>query len=201
MPVTRRLLIAAAAALPALRAARAQDADPRMADRSLGSPDAKVRVTEWFSLTCSHCAAFQKESFPQVRANLIDTGRVLYTWRDYPLDQVALTAAMVARALPPERYEPFVSALLASQDRWAFARGVNATEELAKMAALAGMSRDTFNLSIGDAKLKGAILAAQEEAEKRDKVTSTPTFVINGKQLPGAVPYPEFVKAVEAAAA
>ena len=201
MPITRRLLIAAAAALPSLHAARAQDADSRMADRSMGSVDAKVRVTEWFSLTCSHCAAFQKETFPQIRANLIDAGRVLYVWRDYPLDQVALTAAMVARALPAERYEPFISALLASQDRWAFARGVNATEELAKMAALAGMSRDTFNLSIGDAKLKQAILAAQDEAEKRDKVTSTPTFIINGKPLPGAVPYPEFVKAVDAAAA
>lgn len=208
MPVTRRLLIAAAAVLPAGGLARAQSAtpgdapaDPRMGDRMLGSADAKVLVTEWFSLTCTHCAAFQKETFPQVKEKLIDTGRVRYQWRDYPLDQVALTAAMVARALPVERYEPFISALLASQDRWAFARGVNSTEELAKMAALAGMSRETFLLTVGDAKLKQAILAAQETAEKTQKVTSTPTFIINNKPVPGAIPYADFAKAVDAAAA
>ena len=236
MPLTRRLLTAAAT-LPALRlalgTARAQPAapdtvpgaaseavpgaveqkveplaiapgasgDPRMGERSLGSADAKVQVIEWFSLTCTHCAAFQKESFPQVRAKLIDTGRVRYTWRDFPLDQVALTAAMVARALPPERYEPFISALLASQDRWAFARGVNSTEELAKFAALAGMSRTTFNATVGDADLKKAILAAQEEAEKDAKVNSTPSFIINRKLVPGAVSYAEFAKAVDAAGA
>ena len=201
MPITRRLLIAASALLPVARVACAEDSDPRMTDRALGPADAKVQVVEWFSMTCPHCAAFQKETFPQVRAKLIDTGRVRYAWRDYPLDQVALTAAMVARGLPEERYEPFLSALLASQDRWAFARGVNSTDELAKFAALAGMSRDTFNLTIGDAKLKTAILTAQEEAEKKMKVTSTPSFVINGKLTAGAVSYADFEKAVDAATA
>lgn len=209
MPITRRLLIAAAAVLPAGRMAYAQTtpaaapdgADPRMADRMLGSPDAKVLVTEWFSMTCSHCAGFQKDTFPQVRAKLIDTGRIRYTWRDYPLDQVALTAAMVARALPAERYEPFISALLASQDRWAFARGVNSTDELAKYAALAGMSRETFNMTIGDANLKKAILTAQETAETKYKVTSTPSFIINEKLVSGAVSFNDFSKAVDAAAA
>jgi protein-disulfide isomerase len=207
MPITRRLLIAASAALPMAGLARAQTGgtqtggdNTRMADRSMGPADAKVQVVEWFSLTCTHCAAFQRETFPQVRAKLIDTGRIRYTWRDYPLDQVALTAAMVARALPVERYEPFITALLASQDRWAFARGVNSTEELAKYAALAGMSRETFNGAIGDAGLKRAILTAQEEAEKKMGVKSTPSFIINGKLTPGAVPYGEFEKAVDAAA-
>ncbi len=203
MPITRRLLIAASAALPVAGVARAQTGgdNARMADRSMGPADAKVQVVEWFSLTCTHCAAFQKETFPQVRAKLIDTGRIHYTWRDYPLDQVALTAAMVARALPVERYEPFISALLASQDRWAFARGVNSTEELAKYAALAGMSRETFNGAIADAALKQAILTAQEDAEKKMSVTSTPSFIINGKLTAGAIGYEAFEKAVDTAAA
>jgi len=203
MPITRRLLIAASAALPVAGVAHAQTGgdDARMADRSMGPTDAKVQVVEWFSLTCTHCAAFQKETFPQVRAKLIDTGRIHYTWRDYPLDQVALTAAMVARTLPAERYEPFIGALLASQDRWAFARGVNSTEELAKYAALAGMSRETFNRAISDAALKQAILTAQEDAEKKLNVTSTPSFIINGKLTAGAVGYEAFEKAVDAAGA
>jgi len=198
MPVTRRRLLAAPALL-AFAPAHAQPADPRMADRSLGGSEAKVVVTEWFSLTCTHCAAFQKETFGQVRAKLIDTGRVRYVWRDFPLDQVALTAAMVARALPPERYEPFITALLASQDRWAFARGVNSTEELAKFAALAGLSRASFDKTVADTGLKQAILAAQDEGEKKFGVSSTPTFVMNGKPTSGAVSYDDFAKAVDAA--
>lgn len=211
MPATRRLLIAALPSLmiaPALvapmlvaRPLRAQPADPRMAERSLGQADARVVVTEWFSLTCTHCAAFQKETFPQVRTKLINTGRVRYVWRDFPLDQVALTAAMVARALPPERYEPFITVLLGSQDRWAFARGVNATEELAKFAALAGLSRAAFDAATGDAGLKRAILTDQDVGEKTFKVSSTPSFVMNGKTTSGAVSYDDFAKAVDAAAA
>jgi len=200
MPVTRRLLIAALPALLPVTTLHAQPADPRTAERGVGATDARVIVNEWFSLTCTHCAAFQKGTFPQVRAKLIDTGRVRYVWRDFPLDQVALTAAMVARALPPERYEPFITALLGSQDRWAFARGVNPTDELAKFAALAGLSRANFDTVIGDAELKRAILTDQDLGEKKFGVSSTPTFVINGKAIPGAVSYEDFAKAVDAAA-
>ena len=106
--------------------------DPRLTERSIGKPDAQVTVTEWFSLTCTHCAHFAHDTMPQIKSDLIDTGKLRYVFHDFPLDQVALTAAMVARALPPERYEPFIAALFASQDRWAFARGVNTTEELAR---------------------------------------------------------------------
>lgn len=199
MPVTRRTLIASPALLLLPATTHAQGADARMTDRALGAADARVVVVEWFSLTCSHCAAFQKDTFPEVRSKLIDTGRVRYVWRDFPLDQVALTAAMVARALPAERYEPFISALLASQDRWAFARGVNSTEELAKLAALAGLSRATFNATIADAELKRAILTAQDEGEKKFGVASTPSFVMNGKLTSGAVSFAGFAKAVDAA--
>ena len=105
------------------------------------SPKAKTTVEECFSLTCTHCAAFARETFPQIKSELIDTGKLRWVFRDFPLDQVALLAAMVARYLPPDRYEPFVMALFANQDRWAFAQGVNTADELWKTAALAGMSR------------------------------------------------------------
>lgn len=194
----RRILLATLATLPAARSL-AQDADPGLTERSLGAADAKVIVNEWFSLTCSHCADFQKTTFPMVKAKLIDTGRIRYIWRDFPLDQVALAAAMVSRALPPERYEPFITTLLATQDRWAFARGVNPTEELAKLAALAGMPRKTFDATLANEGLRTAILAAQDEADKVQKVASTPTFVINGRLLPGAVSFDAFDRAVTAA--
>jgi protein-disulfide isomerase len=210
MTPTRRTLLAALAAAPALGAARARSpgnqspansTDPRMAERGAGSADAKVTVQEYFSLTCTHCAAFQKETFPKVRQELIGTGRIHYVWRDYPLDQLALYAAMVARTLPPDRYEPFITALLGTQDRWAFTRTANPMEELAKMAALAGMTRPTFDAAVRDDALKQFVLAEQAEGEKKYGVNSTPTFVINGKPTPGAVSYDTFLKAVEAASA
>lgn len=185
---------------PAARAQQPPDSDPRMTERGMGAPGAPVAVQEWFSLTCTHCAEFQRVTFPTIRKQLIDTGRVRYVWRDFPLDQVALNAAMVARALPPERYEPFITTLLITQDRWAFARGVNSTEELAKLAALAGMPRATFDATLADEGLKKAILTAQDEAERSLGVNSTPSFIINGKLTAGAISFDAFRKAVDAAA-
>jgi protein-disulfide isomerase len=180
-------------------------ADPRMADRALGDPKAPVSVAEWFSLTCPHCAAFHRDTLPDVRKNLIDTGKVRLVFHDFPLDQVALTAAMVARSLPPERYEPFVAALFASQDRWAFARGVNSTEELAKMAALAGMPREKFNAVIADQSLKSAILQVQDQGEKFYHIDSTPSFIFNGpnakdRRVSGEQTFESFAKLVAEAA-
>ena len=203
MSLSRRLLLLTPAAL-ALPAARARaDDDPRMAERAVGSATAPVTAREYFSLTCPHCARFAAETFPQIRKNLIDTGKLRWVFEDFPLDQVALTAAMVARALPPDRYEPFVMALLASQMRWAFARDVNNTEELGKMAALAGMSRDTFEKTINDTKLRDAILTGQDQAEKKYHVDSTPTFILSGpkqkdRSESGEMSYDAFVKAVAA---
>ena len=200
MRLTRRsVLIASAAASLAVPRAQAEDAS-RTSERALGKPDAKVVVQEFFSLTCTHCAHFSQTTMADVKAKLIDTGKIRYVFRDFPLDQVALTAAQVARALPPERFEPFISALFASQDRWAFARGVNSTEELWKMAALAGMDRQTFDSAVNDTDLRNFILKEQDEGTKKYKVDSTPSFVVNGKTQAGALDFAAFEKLVSAAA-
>jgi protein-disulfide isomerase len=175
----RTLLTVTALSVPVLASTRAF-ADDLIGVRALGDEKAPVTVTEWYSLTCPHCAAFDRDALPQIRRELIDTGKLRYVFADFPLDQVALMAAMVARSLPPERYVPFVEALLASQARWAFARGINNTEEVAKMAALAGMSRASFDAAINNTALRTAILAAQDDAEKTYKVDSTPSFIFNG---------------------
>jgi protein-disulfide isomerase len=198
MFLTRRTLLVATASLAATPAFAA-DTDPRMADRVLGNAAAPVTMQEYFSLTCTHCAAWSAQVFPEVKAKLIDTGKLRYIYRDFPLDQVALTAAMVARALPPERYEAFVTALLASQDRWAFARDINTNDELFKRAALAGMPRAVFDATIADQKLRDAILTEQQAGANKYKVDSTPTFVINDTPHPGEQPYETIAQLVAAA--
>ena len=203
MNLSRRTLLLAPLALAPARAWA--DDDPRLAARAVGAADAPVTVTEYFSLTCPHCARFARDVLPQIHTNLIEPGKLRYVYADFPLDQVALLAAMVARALPPERYEPFVLALLASQDRWAFARDANNTDEIGKMAALAGMSHQTFAATMNDTKLRDAILTAQDQAEKTFHVDSTPTFIFDGPaqknhRESGEMSYDAFAKVVAAAA-
>ena len=190
----RTLILAAAPALLGQRPAMAAALDALMAPRVLGAPTAKLVVQEWFSLTCTHCARFSQVVFPEVKARLIDTGRIRYLYGDFPLDQVALTAAMVARALPPERYEPFVQALLASQDRWAFSQSNDPVTELGKMAALAGLSHEAFQATIDDKALRQAILDEQNGAQARYKIDSTPSFVFGAKLFTGEMDYGTFLK-------
>jgi protein-disulfide isomerase len=180
------------AGLPA--GARADDL-PR-AERSIGNADAKATVTEFFSLTCSHCAAFAAETMTKIKSDLIDTGKVRWVFNDYPLDQIALLAAQVARYLPVDRYEPFVDALFATQDRWAFARDANHTEEIWKTAGLAGMSRATFDKAIADDDLKNWILKQQQAAQDKWKIDSTPSFVINGTKYAGEMSFDAFRKLI-----
>jgi len=202
MLISRRFLLAVAAAGSldsGLVPQRAwADEDPRRTERSFGHPDAKVTVTEFFSLTCTHCAHFANAVMPQVTKELVDTGKLRFVYRDFPLDQVALTAAMVARALPAAEYEPFIATLFASQDRWAFARGADTIAELSKLAALAGLSQDTFNATIADTALRAWIVAQQTADQKKYGIDSTPTFLIGGKTHPGALEYDEFSKLVAA---
>ena len=201
MPFSRRTLLAMAPAGLALgltaTPSRAADADPR-AERFVGKPDAKVVVGEYFSLTCTHCAAFAAGTFPEIRKNLIDTGAVRWVFHDYPLDQVALTASLVARYLPVDRYEPFINALFSTQNRWAFGRGNDPTEELWKIAGLAGMSRATFDKAIGDTSLRDWIIQQQKADTDQWKIDSTPSFVVNNQKYAGEMSYEAFRKLIPA---
>ncbi len=200
MPITRRRILTVVAAGTAThtlgRASSVYAQDTSQTERSIGKPDAKTTVMEFFSLTCSHCATFHNGTMPQVKKELVETGLVRIVFRDYPLDQIALTAAMVARSLPPDRYDPFVTALLATQDRWVFNRGVNPMEELWKMAALAGMSRPGFDKAIADTNLRDWILRQQQADQDRWKIESTPSFVINGQKYSGGMSFEAFRKLI-----
>ena len=170
--------------------------DLTRAERSIGNADAKYTVNEYFSLTCSHCAAFATETMPKVKSDFISTGKVRWVFNDYPLDQIALLAAQVARYLPVDRYAPFVDALFATQDRWAFARDANHTEELWKTAGLAGMSRATFDKAVADDELRNWIVQQRQIATDKWQVDSTPSFVINGTKYAGEMNIAAFRKLV-----
>ena len=203
-PSRRFFLTAAGASALAGPAAFAQQAaDPRLSERAIGRPDAPVRVLEYFSLTCGHCAAFHRDTMPQVKQKLVEPGTVRFVYRDFPLDRLALAAAVVARSMPVERYEPFIGALLGAQDRWAFTRGGDPMEELAKMAALAGMPRPQFDAAVRDEALARAIMEGVQAAEREHGIRSTPSFVFGpdgrAKTQAGAVGFDRFQQLVEEA--
>ncbi len=202
MLISRRSILSVVCATAFIPPAFADDPGPDspFAQRSIGLPSAPVTAIEYFSLTCTHCAHFANATMPQVKPNLVDTGKLQIIYRDFPLDAVALMAAQVARSLPASEYYPFIEALFASQDDWAFAPGINYTESIFKYAALAGMDRPRYDAALANNKLKTFILGEQQDAEKTYNVDSTPTFIVNGKVQPGALEYPDFAALIASAA-
>ena len=208
--VTRRNAQAQAAATqasatPAPGAAMAQTsqptpAGPQFGARTLGLDSAPVKIHEYFSLTCTHCAHFMTTTMPQVKPNFVDTGKVQFVYHDFPLDQVALKAAQVARYLPAAEYYDFIEALYASQNDWAFQPNEDYHASIFKYAVLAGLDQATYETAWNDNALAQFILAGQQVAEKTYNVTATPTFIINGRIYPGAIEYPDFAAAVTQAA-
>jgi len=166
-------------------------------DRFIGKPDAPVTIFEFFSLTCPHCAEFETLTYPQIKKNYIDTGKVKMVYRDYPLDQKALKAAVVARCAEPDRYAAFVEALFQQQAIWAVQSDPNPS--LKKIGLLGGISSDKFDSCMADQALSKSIVDGEFEAQQKYGVDSTPTFFINGKKVVGALPYDDFVKEIDSA--
>ena len=172
------------------------NADPRLNERFAGNADAPLVVHEFFSLTCGHCAAFHTAVWPQVKSELVETGRIRFVFNDFPLDEVALSAAMIARALPALRYEAFISTLFQTQNRWAFAQGQQ-IEELARLAALAGMNRADFDRTLADEPFKRGILEGRLASQNRWQIRATPSFVFGSRLASGNMTAAEFRAQVE----
>src|SRR5438128_6933423 len=112
-------------------------------DRVLGNPDAPITIVEYASLTCPHCAHFANDVLPDIKKKWIDTGKAKLVLRDFPLDEPALRAAMIARCAPPDRYYAFADTFFAAQEKWVTARDYR--DSLARLAKLGGMSKDEFD--------------------------------------------------------
>jgi protein-disulfide isomerase len=156
---------------------------------------APVEVIEYASLTCHHCATFHTEILPQVKKELIDTGKVRLVYRDFPLDRIALEAATLARCVAPERYFPILTVLFSKQEDWSHAK--DPVEALARIGTLAGLSRPAYDACRADKALQDSIVQSRFEAEQKHGVESTPSFVIGGKTYKGVLPLDQFKKAVE----
>jgi protein-disulfide isomerase len=148
-----------------------------MHDRVIGSDSAPVTITEYASMTCPHCAHFATEILPEVKKLLIDTGKAKLIFRDFPLDNFAIKAAMMARCIPADKYFSLVEVIFNNQDRWITNK--DPLEGLAQLGALAGMDADLFKACTQNKTLETAILNIMQDAQTRYDIKSTPTFVFN----------------------
>lgn len=161
-------------------------------DRILGNPDAAITIVEYASLTCPHCAHFANDVLPELKKKWIDTGKVKLVFRDFPLDEPALRAAMIARCAPADRFYAYVDTFFAAQEKWVMARDYR--EALSRLVKLGGMSKDEFDKCLQDTALENKIVEGRLIASKELDVNSTPTFFINGTKFTGAPTVEEFDK-------
>lgn len=184
----------AAAALAGVNAARAQtklpDAGP-LGDVWLGSPDAKVSIVEYASMTCSHCAHFHETTWPELKKKYIDTGKVRFTLREFPLDPLATAGFMLARCNGNDKFFPITDLLFAQQRNWAFTeKPVDALSALVKQA---GFTQESFEACLKRQDIYDAVTVVKDGGAKAG-VDSTPTFFINGQKRSGALTIAEFDK-------
>jgi protein-disulfide isomerase len=212
--ITRRTIttalasVALGAGLSQLRASRsavAQDVSVfdlvtpvPLGDVVLGSPTAPVTMIEYASMSCGHCAAFHETTFPIIKADYIDTGKVLFVFREFPLDLQAAAASMVVRCASKgdaAKYHETAKLLFSNQDEWV---GQQSAAQLRHIAGKAGLDEAAFQTCIGSQEMVDALRIGRDHASAKLKVDSTPTFFINGVRVKGAYPIEEFRKVIEA---
>lgn len=167
-------------------------------DLVLGSTDANTKVTviEYASMTCGHCAHFAKDVFPEFKKKYIDTGKIRFIFREFPLDNLAAAASMLARCAGGDKTFPLIETFFHTQGDWAFKQG-NPVPRLFEIAKQAGFTQESFDKCLTDQKLLDQITALRTRAVEKFGVSATPTFFINGKRLQVSATMAELDKAIE----
>ncbi len=160
-----------------------------------GNAEAKVTMIEYASLTCPHCAKFNEDVMPDVRKNYIDTGKIRYVFRDYPLDGLAAAAAAIARCAPGERGKAMIDLMYKQQNVWA--RSPKPIEPLRGYAQLAGMSAADVDACLVNKSITGKINEVMQTASSVYKVEATPTFFVGEEKLSGEIAYKDLAKILD----
>ena len=197
----RTLMLSAAALAFAPYAAFAQEAKkidltdlmtpPAEGDMSVGVDTAKVTIVEYASASCPHCAAFHNDVFSKIKTDYIDTGKVKFIFREFPHNDQAMAAFMLARCSPKEKYFPLMDIFFKTQQKWV----PDAYNQLKAIAKQTGMTETDFEACLKNEKVAKAIFEVRDKADKSYGVTGIPTFFINSKSYDGERSY-DAIKAI-----
>jgi protein-disulfide isomerase len=163
-------------------------------DIAMGSETAPVTIIEYASMTCPHCAAFEVQVFPKLKEKYIDTGKVRFILREFPLDGLAAAAFMLARCAGPDKYYPMVETLFTQQAKWAVRSPI---EPLLAIAKQAGFTQQSFEACINNKDQLNKVQQVRDRASQKFKVKATPTFFINGELHEGGMSIEDLDKAIE----
>jgi protein-disulfide isomerase len=164
-------------------AAQADLLEKQPYDHVLGSDTAPVTVIEYFSLSCPHCASFQKDVFPVIDEQYINNGKVRFIARPYVTDQASLFGTQLLQCVPQDKYHAFIKVLLSMQEKWAFSADVKGN--LKTIAGVGGVSGEAFDACLADKTKEEAALKIRQEGEKELKITGVPTLFVNGTRTVG----------------
>jgi protein-disulfide isomerase len=163
-------------------------------DVVLGSDKAPVTIIEYASMTCPHCAHFSQETFPELQKRYIDTGKVKFIFREFPLDALAAAGFMLARCAGNDKFMPIIETLFAKQADWVVQKPIEPLKAIAKQF---GFTEDSFNQCLANQKVLDDVQAVRDRAAQKLGVNSTPTFFINGKRLQGDVTIDAMAKEID----
>ena len=199
--ISRRQLLLGTAALaamayatPALAVDQAElNKAPALGEMALGADEgAKVTLIEYASATCPHCATFHKDAWKKLQAEYVDTKKIRFIFREFPLNDAALAAFMIARAAPKDSYFPLIGIYFETLETWA----QNPAEGLLNIAKQAGFTQEKFNLTLKDQELAKNIIAIRDDGTKFG-VKGTPSFFINGEKFEGETTYEALKAAID----
>ena len=188
-PITGRQVIAN----PTL--AEVMQPSSSLAEIGVGRADAPVTIIKYASMTCPSCADFHNTVYPQLKQKYIDPGKAKLIFREYPLDNLAAAASMLARCSGGEGPAAMISDLFKQQSNWAFER-TNPVPKLFEVARQAGFTQASFDTCLTDQKLLEQIEGGRKRASEKFGVSATPTFFVNGKRLGGRA-LADFEKAID----
>jgi protein-disulfide isomerase len=159
--------------------------DPLTPDLIYGEANAKVTIVEYASTTCSHCARFRTETFPQLKAKYIDTGKVRMIFRHFVLNPLDMAASMLSYCGPADKRGAFLAFLFSQQERWAFTN--QPLDSLMQAARQAGFTQESFMACLQRQDLYAALNGQKDRAAEAFRINSTPTLIINGQVHRGAL--------------
>ncbi len=162
---------------------------------ALGPAEAKVTVVEYASMTCGHCARFHTTVLPELKKKYIDTGKIRFIMREFPLDNLAAATSMLARCAGGDKTYALIDTFFAKQADWAFKDG-SPVPRLFEIAKQAGFTQESFDKCLTDQKLLDQIQAVRTRGVEKFGISATPTFFVNGKKLPGPT-LADFEKAID----
>ena len=187
--------------LAGIGAANAQGTAVQIEDITLGDEKAPVKVIEYASFTCPHCANFHNDTYKDFKRDYIDTGKVHFTYREVFFDRYGLWAAMVARCAGPDRYMSVADILYRTQREWARQGDAAAVaDSLKRIGVQAGLSQEEVDACLNNADLAQSLVSWYEANADADNIRSTPSFLINGELSAGNMGLAQIGTLIDAAA-